>query len=286
MHTWLVLHKPLQIGSNYGTIDNVNTPSAPSPAREPTAKAHARGPFYHLQLVIGVAALLATLFTASTPSGLLPGKLGERLAILLPATPQPAAQATRTPLSDLRIGIVAGHSGNDSGAVCANGTTEAQVNLDIATRLKADLENRGYVVDLLKEFDPLLKGYKAAALVSIHADSCDYINDEATGFKVAASFANQRPEQSARLVNCLRIRYGETTGLPFHSASVTPDMSSYHAFEEIDPTTASAIIEVGFLNLDYQFLTQQPEKVADGVARGIVCYVTNENIIDASKPAP
>jgi N-acetylmuramoyl-L-alanine amidase len=245
-----------------------------------------RGPFYHLQLVFGVAALLATLFTASTPTGLLPGKLGERLAILLPPTPQPDARVTSTPLSGLRIGVVAGHSGNDAGAVCANGTTEAQVNLDIATRVKASLENRGYVVDLLKEFDPLLKGYKGAALVSIHADSCDYINDEATGFKVAASLANQRPEQSARLVNCLRIRYGEATGMSFHSASVTPDMSSYHAFEEIDTTTAAAIIEVGFLNLDFQFLTQQPEKVADGITRGIVCYVKNENISDTSTPAP
>jgi N-acetylmuramoyl-L-alanine amidase len=260
--------------------------SSPSPVPASISRTPVRGPLYHLQLVFGVAALLATLFTASTPSGLLPGKLGERLAILLPPTPQSNTSLTSTPFSGLRIGIVAGHSGNDSGAVCANGTTEAQVNLDVATRVKANLENRGYVVDLLKEFDPLLKGYKAAALVSIHADSCEYINDQATGFKVAASLANQRPEQSARLVNCLRIRYGETTGLPFHSASVTPDMSSYHAFDEIDTTTAAAIIEVGFLNLDYQFLTQQPEKVADGITRGIVCYVTNENMNDTSTPTP
>ncbi len=260
--------------------------ASPSPSPALLTKTPVRGPFYHLQLVFGVAALLATLFTASTPTGLLPGKLGERLAILLPPTLQPDSRVTSTPLSGLRIGVVAGHSGNDSGAVCPNGTTEAQVNLDIATRVKAGLENRGYVVDLLKEFDPLLRGYKGAALVSIHADSCDYINDQATGFKVAASLANQRPEQSARLVNCLRIRYGEATGLPFHSASVTPDMSSYHAFEEIDTATAAAIIEVGFLNLDFQFLTQQPEKVADGITRGIVCYVKNENITDTSTPAP
>ena len=40
----------------------------------------------------------------------------------------------------------------------------------------------------------------------------------------------------------------------------------------------TAIIEVGFMNLDRQILTQQPEKVATGIVNGILCYLNNESI--------
>jgi N-acetylmuramoyl-L-alanine amidase len=163
--------------------------------------------------------------------------------------------------------------------VCADGLlTEFQVNQNVATRVQADLEKLGYEVDLLREFDPLLNDYEALALVSIHADSCDYINDAATGYKVAASMANPRPERSQRLVACLRTRYGQVTGLPLHSTSVTDDMTSYHAFEEINPETTAAIIEVGFLNLDRKILTQNQDFIAKGITDGILCFVNNEDI--------
>ena len=55
-------------------------------------------------------------------------------------------------------------------------------------------------VDVLDEFDPRLNGYRALLLLSIHADSCDYINDEATGFKVAHVFDSKVPDQEDKLV--------------------------------------------------------------------------------------
>jgi len=176
------------------------------------------------------------------------------------------------------IGIVSGHWGNDSGSVCSDGLTEAEVNLKIATLVQKYLSEQGYDVDLLKEFDPRLKSYKASALISIHADSCNFINDEATGFKVAAAMASKHPERAARLTACLRSRYAHYTGLPLHSTSVTNDMTSYHAFGEIDENTPAAIIETGFLNLDRQFLTETPEKAAQGISAGIVCFLNNESI--------
>ncbi len=262
------------------TPEQPHSDAHPIPRRRPPR----RGMFYQLQVTLGVAFLIATLFTAWTPADLLLGNLRESLAdgILPMETPQPEDQPTSSPQITPRIGLVVGHwddNTKDPGAVCADGSlTEFMVNQNVATRVQANLVQLGYEVDLLREFDPLLNGYEALALVSIHADSCDFINDTATGYKVAASMANPRPERSQRLVACLRTRYGQVTGMPLHSTSVTDDMTSYHAFEEINPETTAAIVEVGFLNLDRQILSQQPDLIAKGITDGILCYVNNEDI--------
>lgn len=239
------------------------------------------GTFHFLGLVIGVAFVLATLFTAWTPATLLQNGSGDQLSLnpavqptSQPVTNGPTATARSRPL----VGIVSGHWGNDSGSVCSDGLTEAKVNLDIATLVQKDLIQAGIDVDMLHEFDPRLKGFQASALVSIHADSCDYINDQATGFKVAAALASPHPERAARLTSCLRSRYATATNLPLHSTSVTRDMTSYHAFGEIDENTTAAIIETGFLNLDRDKLTNHADLSAKGIADGILCYLNNEDV--------
>ncbi len=240
-----------------------------------------------LPAALGVAILLATLFTAWTPTGMFSGNLSEKLALLL--TAQPESDVAATPFPQLRIGIVAGHYGYDSGAVCRDGTgrvtlTEAEVNLKIASLVQEKLIRLGFQVDLLSEFDTRLNGYRAVALVSIHNDSCDYIDDQATGFKVAAAMNTRDFKRASRLTECLRDRYQRVTGLPFHAGSITSDMREYHAFSEIDPSTVAAIIETGFLNLDRLFLLEQTDRVADGVVQGILCYVRNENIEPTPTP--
>jgi N-acetylmuramoyl-L-alanine amidase len=239
--------------------------------------------FRQLQLVLIVALIIATLFTAWTEPGLLPVGLSEKLANALArqtATPQ-SNWPTTTPHSNPRIGIVAGHSGNDSGAVCSEalgGYREVDINLNVASLVREDLVAQGYDVDLLAEFDPRLANYNALALVSIHADSCEYINDEATGFKLAAAMSTKFPEQTKRLTTCMQNRYASETGLQFHPGSVTADMTNYHAFSEISPDTPAAIIEIGFMNLDREILTQHPDIIANGVTSGILCFVRNEDI--------
>jgi N-acetylmuramoyl-L-alanine amidase len=238
--------------------------------------------FRMLSSAIAVAVVVATIFTAAAPAFM----TGDFTKILAEAIN--AAEATPTPEWPTptarprpRIGIVVGHWGdnNDPGAVCPDGLTELQVNQDVAARVQQALVVEGFDVDLLKEFDSQLEGYRALALVSIHADSCRYINDQATGYKVAPSMENRRPERTGRLTACLRYRYEEATNLGSHN-SITPDMSSYHAFDEIDIDTPAAIIEIGFLNLDRQILTQSPDRIASGISNGILCYIYNENIPD------
>jgi N-acetylmuramoyl-L-alanine amidase len=142
------------------------------------------------------------------------------------------------------------------------------------------------MVDLLQEYDPRLAGYKAMAVVSIHADTCQYIDDNATGFKVAASKAGKAAESSQYLTGCLESRYAADTGLQNHAGSITRDMTDYHTFSEVDSSTPVAIIEVGFMYLDRTFLTQHADRVAQGVADGIVCFTRNETVDTAVAPTP
>lgn len=250
--------------------------------KQPADRHPSKGIFYYVQVIIAVAFILATLFTAWTPVSLFPDNLlqnfTQAFAPQAPGLTATPVWPTATPRPRSHIGIVSGHWGNDSGAVCPDGTKEADVNLEVATRVRESLIGQGYEVDLLKEFDPRLTEYSAMLLVSIHADSCEFINNQATGFKVSAAMSTMYPEKAARLTACLRTRYAADTGLPFHPGSVTADMTSYHAFDEINSETTAAIIETGFLNLDHQILTQHPDIVAKGITDGILCYVRNEDV--------
>lgn len=252
----------------------------------PRPKRRAR-PFRLMQTVLGIAILLATLFTALPSRGLVAGNFYERLSTIL--TPQSSQPEVLVVQPQLRIGIVAGHSGNDSGAVCVDGNgnvtlTEADVNLKIAALVQEKLIQKGFSVDLLREYDSRLNGYRALAVVSIHNDSCEYINDEATGFKVAAALNTNDLNRANRLTACLVDRYQHTTGMSFHAGSITSDMREYHSFREIDPSTVAAIIETGFLNLDREILTKHTDLVAEGVAEGILCFANNENIAPTPMP--
>lgn len=263
--------------------------SSASPTSEKPVKVRANGgTLQYIQAVISVAFLLATLYTAWPPAGFLPDSLAEKVSRAI--VPYESTLApnfpTATPRSNLRVGIVSGHWGNDSGAVCSDGLTEAEINQEIATRVKESLIGQGYDVDLLKEFDQRLYGYRAAVLVSIHADSCDYVNDQATGFKVSAAVTSQYQEKAARLTACMRNRYAQSTGLSFHTGSVTSDMTSYHAFSEIHSDTTAAIIETGFMNLDRQILTEHPNLVAQGITDGVLCFLRNEDISPQNTPEP
>ncbi len=233
-----------------------------------------------LQTTLSVAIILATLFTGFPPR-LLSGDW--RLHLLL--TPEaPVNFIVPTSGAALRIGIISGHWMNDSGAVCPNGTTEADVNYEIANLVAQKLSALGYTVDLLQEFDTRLTGYEATVLVSIHNDSCNYINEQATGFKIAASNYSRDSNLANRLMACMQDRYGRTTGLPFKPGSITPDMTDYHVFREISPSTTAAIIETGFLNKDYAILTQHPDIVANGILAGILCLTQNESVPPTPTP--
>ena len=207
-----------------------------------------------------------------TPTSYLESPVVLEEAPTLSAYPGVAAEPTDLPLLDSPenlIGLIAGHRGYDSGTVCEDGLTEVQITSELAEKVSALLLKEGIVAETLNEFDPRLDGYQAMALVALHIDSCDYINDLASGYKISASDS----VNSGVLSTCVQEAYGKATGLRYHPNSITPEMAGYHAFTDIDSETPGIIIEVGFLNLDRQILTERLDIVARGIFDGIMCYV-------------
>jgi len=241
-----------------------------------------------IQTVFSAAFIVATLFTIWSPGSLVSKSLEERisdaLVVDVPEEDNSFTSVTPDPLIAKRIGIVVGHQGNDSGAVCPDGLREVDINSKIATFVQQRLIGLGYEVILLDEWDTRLNNFQGVILLSIHADSCDYINDLATGFKVSAALSEVKFENSTRLVNCISDRYKTITGMTFHYESITNDMTYYHAFDEINPLTTAAIIETGFMNLDRQILTDKPDLIAEGIVAGVMCYLNNESIQSTATP--
>jgi N-acetylmuramoyl-L-alanine amidase len=233
--------------------------------------------------------LLSFVAAFTVPSGLIPivavateagggAAPGEGPIVILLSTPIPtpttAPEFTPTPRAP-RIGIVAGHAGHDSGAVCDDGLQEVDVNLDIARRVVMRLTALGWTVDQLEEFDSRLHGYRADALLSIHADSCNVPGK--SGFKLARAEGSLIPGSEDRLVDCVSRHYALQTGLEFDAHTITYDMRRYHAFYEIDPNTPAAIIETGFMLDDRQLLTERPDVVAQGIVNGLICFIDGTN---------
>jgi len=261
--------------------------STPKTVTPPTRRN--QGTFYFLMSVTGVAFIVATLFTFWSDPGLLPFTLGQS-GLPLSSGPQASqtalSQGTPTPRANPLVGIVVGHWDDDSkdpGAVCNDiPLTEFQVNQTIATLVRDQLIARGIDVEMLREFDPKLNDYQSTA------------SSRSTPIAVTTSMIKPRvskwlqrcrirPQLSARLTACLRQRYALATGLEPHN-SITADMTSYHAFDELHEDTTAAIIEVGFLNLDRDLLTQHPDRAAQGIVDGVMCFLNNEEIPFASTP--
>jgi N-acetylmuramoyl-L-alanine amidase len=186
-----------------------------------------------------------------------------------PVPAKPVLQRLAQSPGPIRIGLIAGHKGSDSGAVCDDGLTEAEINLNIAEKVAGALLALGIHADILDEFDSRLSNYGGTAIISIHADSCTYINDLATGYKVATSSRTE----SSLLQSCLEAAYQQATQLPYHANTITPHMTDYHAFRTLPEGVPAVILETGFMNLDRALLTDNVDVPASGVLSGIQCFL-------------
>lgn len=188
-----------------------------------------------------------------------------RISPVLPARVPGAAAAA---LRGRSVALLAGHAGFDTGALCPDGLSEVEVNRRIAEEAARLLRDAGSRVLLLEEYDPRLDRLRADALVAIHADSCI----PRRGFKVARWIESPAPRRDDVLVRCLVEAYQARTLLPQDPVTITEDMTAYHAFRKVAPTTAAAIIEVGYLGGDRELLTRNPRVCALGIAEGLACF--------------
>lgn len=173
-----------------------------------------------------------------------------------------------------RIGIVSGHRGpnNDPGAVCEDGLKEADINFEVAQRVVTSLRARNYAVDLLDEFDSRLDNYRAAALLSIHANDCQDYGEHVSGYLVAKAAARPDGGIDAYFAECLAFHYERLIPLE-RRYTLTRDMTHYHTFREIYPLTPAAIIELGFMRADRRLLTEEPDLLAQALVNGILCLL-------------
>lgn len=198
-------------------------------------------------------------------------------ALIAEFTSVPTIQPTLvvTPNWLQRIGVVSGHRGpeNDPGAVCEDdGLTEAEINFDVAQRVVRNLRERNYSVDLLDEFDPRLDNYQAAALVSIHANTCQDFGEVVSGYLVAKAASRPDGGIDAILAECVAQEYAKLVPLE-RRFTLTLDMTDYHTFREIHPLTPAAIMELGFMLADRDLLTEQPDLLAQAITNGVICFL-------------
>ncbi|MBZ0297452.1 MAG: N-acetylmuramoyl-L-alanine amidase [Anaerolineae bacterium] len=243
-----------------------------------------------LIVVFAAAGLMATIFTWWTPSQFITSEVRSELSVAQ-ATSQATVEPTGLPTPNWfrRIGIVSGHRGPeaDPGAVCPDGLTEAEINFEVAQRVVRNLRGLGYSVDLLDEFDSRLDNYQAAALVSIHANTCQDWGEVVSGYLIAAAAARATTNaQDGLLVDCVARYYQQASGLQRRDGA-TVDMTDYHTFREISPLTPATIIELGFLLADRNLLTQQPDLLAQGITDGIVCFLnSDQSTAEVTQPPP
>lgn len=232
-------------------------------------------------VVLISAGLVATILTWFTdPQFLNPivvkGLQGNRPALIADVTTIPTIQPTQvsTPNWLQRIGIVAGHRGpeNDPGAVCEDGLTEAEITFNVAEQIVTNLRALNYTVDLLDEFDPRLNDYQAAALVSIHANTCQDFGEVVSGYLIAKAASRPDGGIDTILAECLAQKYEERVDLE-RRYSLTLDMTDYHTFREIHPLTPAAIVELGFMLADREYLTEQPDLLAQALTNGVICFL-------------
>lgn len=250
----------------------------PRPKRTRTTIGVLGGIVRSLIVILAAAGLTATIFVWWTPPGFISSTVRDELSFAM------ATDSANAVVSDIvqptpnwarRIGIVSGHRGpqNDPGAVCPDGLTEAGINFSVAQLIVNSLRSRGYTVDLLDEFDTRLDNYQAAALISIHANTCQDFGERVSGYLVSGAAARVTARgRDEILVECIAQFYEVATGLQRHPG-VTVDMSDYHSFREIHPLTPAAIIELGFMLADRQIMVERPDLLANAITDGALCFL-------------
>jgi len=299
--------------SRAATVATDDGAAAPRPAKK--KRAARKSPFGFIKyaafiLIVGVGVFaLMNLQPASPPppadftpdpnATLVPTRASIFPVINFPTFPTAAPTFTPTPIIP-QVAIVAGHweqestdgvpTVRDSGAVCADGLREVDITKSVADKTLEILKRRGYHTVLLEEFDARYQAdekFAPKSFLSIHADSCltgaEY--SFATGYKIAHAEPSNNETEDARLVTCLTRSFDKVAAKydkPFNANTITRNMTEYHAFRKVDPTTPAAIIELGFLGYDRDFLVNHQDEMAQGLAKGIDDFLKGNACVPAT----
>ena len=190
-----------------------------------------------------------------------------------------------------RVVVDAGHGGHDGGAV-ANGVIEKNMSLDIANRLKRELEAAGVRVVMTRSGDRFLTlderaamagTHEAAAFVSVHLNT-DGEGSDAEG--IETYFAESKGLMARRLVSAGE---GRTEGDGAEFARTVQRLVCGATKAESRGIKArdyavvaraacpAVLVECGFITSASESVRLKQagyrDKVADGIARGVVLFL-------------
>lgn len=195
--------------------------------------------------------------------------------------------------SGSRVIIVdAGHGGIDGGAIGKNGTVEKTINLEIAKKLKAYIEEHGDTCIMIREVDEglyseyragetrkrqdlkkrkeIIKEYNADALVSIHLNSFPQ-----TQYYGAQVFYPKGDSESEMLAKCTQEELVKI--LNRNNKRVEKSTDTYYII--LNNAIPSILVECGFLsNPEEEKLLNSEDyqnKIAWAIYCGIMKYFTS-----------
>lgn len=174
----------------------------------------------------------------------------------------------------------AGHGGKDQGA-SGGDAIEKEITLEIAKKTEAILEEAGYKVGMVRDDDTFVElgeraeyanRKKAKVFVSIHCNS----SEDGEGNGIETFYTEQKGENSQKLAKLIQENAVAQTGARDREAKT----ANYAVI--VNTEMPAALVETGFLSdsNERELLQQEEyqEKLAAGVAAGIIEYLEQENI--------
>lgn len=199
------------------------------------------------------------------------------------------------PSLGIKMVIDSGHGGFDPGKVNADGVVEKDINLQIAMKLKEELENQGIEIVLTRDSDKgmyeetskskkmddlnnrchLIGETEPLCTISIHQNS--FPDETVYGPQV---FYYHESESSAQLAEL--VQNSLNTRLEVEKPRETKNNQSYYLLKKSPSTTI--IVECGFLSngedaaklVTEEYQWQVAQAICDGVM-GYVDWVKNQN---------
>ena len=204
-----------------------------------------------------------------------------------------AVQVTSLPVSGKIVILDAGHGTPDEGAESKNGTTEAQINLEIVLKIQRLLEQSGCTVILTRSdenaiYDLDAKTLKQKKISDIH-NRVKIGNESSADIFVSIhlnkineqkyygwqTFFNTNNEQSEILAEEIQSNLNETIQKENHRIAMKLDAVYIMKHVEIP----ISIVECGFLSNPQEEQQLQEEeyqnRLAWGIYNGIISYFTN-----------
>ena len=186
-----------------------------------------------------------------------------------------ADKAGDMPARNFTIVVDPAHGGTDAGATTADGWTEKQFTLALATKVKALGAKRGITVVLTREQDETVslqdrvrvaQTGSSIGFISLHAGG----SEESSGATIFVNKESNKLQQSEKLAGSVMASLEKINGLKLNSINYSS------AFLLRENTAPAIILEIGNLSgaqgVDFMKDAENQERIAESVLEAIVRF--------------